>query len=109
MNHEGAVKMDKFIKKCIHCRKQLISQKRNSFENAEIESLMKEEEEIFKEWKKEWMSSIPSENAAYDDERKLLARFEDGKERNQIFYFIRDSISVFSKKFRFCFINCFLL
>lgn len=90
VTHEGAKKMDKFIKKCIHDRKQLISQNKNSFEKTKIESLMKEEEEIFLEWKKEWMSSTPSENAVYDDERKLLARFEDEKERGQIFYFIRD-------------------
>ncbi len=90
VDHKGAEKMDAFIKKCIHSRKQLIKQNKNVFENTEIEALMKEESKIFTEWKKEWMTSTPSDNAAYEDERKLLARFEDEKERKQIFYFIHD-------------------
>lgn len=36
------------------------------------------------------MNSKPSENAAYNDERKLLARFEETKEKEQILYFIKD-------------------
>ncbi len=36
------------------------------------------------------MNSKASENAVYEDERKLLTRFEDERERNEIFYFIND-------------------
>lgn len=90
IDHKGPVKMDNFLKKCIHNRKSLIKQGKESFCSSEIEELDAEFNEIFHEWKKEWMYSKPSENAVYDDERKLLTRFEDEKEKEQILYFIKD-------------------
>ena len=36
------------------------------------------------------MKSSKNENPVYDDERKLLARFEDEKEREEILYFLND-------------------
>lgn len=90
VNHNGAIDMANYLKKCIHNRKQLINNNVNAFSQEEKEELDKEYEEIFNSWKKEWMNSKPSENAVYEDERRLLARFEDERERKQILYFIND-------------------
>ena len=90
VDHKGAIKMSNFIKKCIHTRKELIHQNIGAFTQEEISNFMSEFNEIFREWKKEWMNSNPLNNAVYDDERRLLARFEDEKEREQILYFIKD-------------------
>ena len=56
----------------------------------ELNKLYKEYAEILKEWKTEWMKSSVDKNPVYDAERKLLARFEDEKERNEILYFLKD-------------------
>lgn len=90
VNHKGAKKMDKFLKKCIHIRKQKIKKGITAFTEDELASLYTEYEEIFKEWKKEWMKSSEDKNPVYDDERKLLARFEDENEKKQILYFLTD-------------------
>ena len=90
VNHEGAVDMDHYLKKCIHNRKQLINNGIHAFSQEEKETLDEEFKEIFNRWKKEWVNSKASENAVYEDERKLLARFEDECERNEILYFIND-------------------
>ena len=71
-------------------RKQKIKKGRTSFTDNELDSLYNEYDEIFKEWKKEWMHSSKDNNPVYDDERKLLARFEDENERKQILYFLTD-------------------
>jgi len=89
-NHEGPKKMDKFIKGLIHRRKLLIKENILAFTEEEKKEIYDEYNTIFKEWKKEWMHSNPNENAVYDDERKLLARFEDEKEREEIFLFVED-------------------
>ena len=90
VNHKGAVEMDHYLKKCIHNRKQLINNNIHTFSQEEKEKLNKEFQEILNRWKKEWMNSKASENEVYEDERKLLARFEDEHERNEILYFIKD-------------------
>ena len=90
INHKGAVDMDHFLKSCIHNRKQLINNNIQAFSQEEKEKLNKEFQEIFNRWKKEWMNSKASENEVYEDERKLLARFEDESERKEILYFIND-------------------
>ena len=36
------------------------------------------------------MQSTPENNPVYDDERKLLSRFEDEQESEQILYFLKD-------------------
>ena len=59
------------------------------FEHS-LNKLYDEYDKILKEWKKEWMKSSIDENSVYDDERKLLARFEDEKERDEILYFLKD-------------------
>ncbi len=60
------------------------------FEEKETKEYMKNFKNIFKKWKKEWMKSTEEDNPVYEDERKLLSRFEDIKERKEILYFIED-------------------
>lgn len=90
VDHKGTKKMADFLKKCIHERNLLIKNKVESYSEIELNKLYEEYDEILKEWKKEWMNSSIDENPVYDDERKLLARFEDEKERNEILYFLKD-------------------
>ena len=56
----------------------------------ELERIGKMSSKEFKEWKKEWMKSSKDENPVYEDERKLLSRFEDEKEKEEILYFLKD-------------------
>lgn len=90
IDHNGAKKMADFLRRCIHERKLLIKQGINSYTDKQLNKLYLEYDEIFKEWKTEWMKSNKDENPVYDDERKLLARFEDEKEREEILYFLND-------------------
>lgn len=82
--------MEKFIQKCIHKRKISIEKGVYSYSEVELAKLYEEFNNIFSKWKSEWMHSDPNTNGVYDDERKLLARFEDKIERNQILYFLKD-------------------
>lgn len=90
VDHKGAKKMADFLKKCIHERNLLIKNKVESYSEIELNKLYDEYDKILKEWKKEWIKSSIDENSVYDDERKLLARFEDEKERDEILYFLKD-------------------
>ena len=90
VNHVGAKKMAEFLQKCIHERKVLIEKGVESYTEIELNKLYEEYDNILKAWKKEWMKSSPDENPVYDDERKLLTRFEDEKEKNEILYFLKD-------------------
>ena len=90
IDHKGARKMADFLKKCIHERNLLIKNKVESYTEEEINKLYIEYDAILKEWKKEWMNSSKDKNPVYEDERKLLARFEDEKEKNEILYFLQD-------------------
>lgn len=89
INHKGAKLMKSFFKKCCQRREELINQSISEFEENEYNSLIKEYEEILYVWKKEWMKSKASENSVYDEERKLLHRFEDS-DKEQILYFLKD-------------------
>ena len=90
VDHNGAKKMANFLKRCIHERNLLIKNNVESYTEEELNKLYKEYAEILKEWKTEWMKSSVDKNPVYDAERKLLARFEDEKERNEILYFLKD-------------------
>ena len=90
VDHYGARDMEKFIQKCIHERKIAIEKGVYSYSEVELTKLYEEFNNIFSKWKSEWMHSDPNTNVVYDDERKLLARFEDKIERNQILYFLKD-------------------
>lgn len=90
VNHRGAKKMAKFFKKCIHIRKKKIKKGINTFTKEELDDLYAEYNNIFAEWKQEWMKSSKDENPVYDDERRLLARFESEEEKRQILYFLHD-------------------
>lgn len=90
VDHAGAKKMAEFLKKCIHDRNNMIKEGLKSFGDNELKALYLEFNNIFKEWKKEWMKSDKATNPVYEDERKLLARFEDENERQQILYFLED-------------------
>ena len=82
--------MANFLKRCIHERNLLIKNNVESYTEEELNKLYKQYAEILKEWKTEWMKSSVDKNPVYDAERKLLARFEDEKERNEILYFLKD-------------------
>ena len=90
VDHVGAKKMAEFLQKCIHERKVLIEKGVESYTEIELNKLYEEYDNILKVWKKEWMKSSLDENPVYDDERKLLTRFEDEKEKNEILYFLKD-------------------
>ena len=90
VDHAGARKMADFLKRCIHERNLLIKKGITSYTESELNKLYEEYNDILKEWKKEWMKSEPDKNPVYDDERKLLARFEDENEKNEILYFLKD-------------------
>ncbi len=90
VNHNGAVKMANFLKKCIHIRKEKTKKNIEAFTEEELKQLYAEYQEIFEEWKREWMKSSKDMNPVYDDERRLLARFEDDNEKKQILYFLED-------------------
>lgn len=90
VTHEGPKKMEDFLKELIHRRKELIKKGISSFTNEEKAEIYSKYDDIFKSWKKEWMYSKASENAVYEDERKLLARFENDEERKEIFLFVED-------------------
>ena len=88
--HEGAKEMSKLLSGINQKRNEYIASGKEKFEEKEIEEFNNEFEKIFKKWKKEWMQSSEEENPVYDDERKLLNRFEDKKELKEILYFIND-------------------
>lgn len=90
VEHKGAIKMADFLKKCIHERKVSIEKGVKSYTEFELIELYEEYDEILKEWKKEWMKSEKDKNPVYDDERKLLSRLEEPKEREEILYFLKD-------------------
>lgn len=90
VDHSSAREMEDFFQKCIHERNIAIEKDIKSYSEEELDKLYKKFNEIFFKWKYEWMHSDPSTNGVYEDERKLLARFENGNERNQILYFLKD-------------------
>lgn len=87
--HNGATLMKDFLTKCLERRKELIKNNESSFPKEEYDSLMAEYDSILSTWKHEWMNSAKNSNPVYDDERKLLNRFES-KEKEEILYFIKD-------------------
>jgi len=87
INHKGPKEMSKFLTKYNEYRKKLINNGQNKFEDNEYHQILKEYDEIIKEWKKEWMAD--KNNPLYDDERKLLSRMEDS-DKEQILYFLKD-------------------
>lgn len=90
VDHQGPKLMEEFLQKCIHNRKEAIDKGKTSYTDEELKSIYNEYNVIVSNWKKEWMNSKSSENAVYNDERRLLNRFEDEEERNQILFFVKD-------------------
>lgn len=90
VEHKGPKKMRKFLIKWSKKRDRLIAKGVKEFSEEKQKEIMDEFSEIFREWKKEWMGSDKETNPVYDDERRLLARFEDEDEREQILQFIHD-------------------
>lgn len=78
--------MARFLTKYNNYRKELI-QKGKKFGNTEYEKIIKEYDNIIKDWKKEWMSD--TKNSEYDNERKVLTRMEED-DKDQILYFLKD-------------------
>lgn len=89
-SHTGAKEMSKLLSNINEKRNEYLDKGREKFEENEIKEFKKKYKEIFKKWKREWMESSEEENAVYEDERRLLSRFEDKKELKEILYFIED-------------------
>lgn len=89
VDHVGAKKMSEFLQKCIHERKMLIEKGVESDVEIELKKLHEEYDKIFKVLKKEWMKSSSDENSVYNDERKLLTRFETEKEKMKSCIFLK--------------------
>lgn len=88
VNHSGAKKMSEFLSKTIKKREAYILNEEYTFDQDEYLKYISEYEKILKSWKKEWMNSKEEENPVYDEERKLLTRFEEDKK--EILYFMKD-------------------
>ena len=89
-DHKGALDMAKFLSDSIYERTEAIDKGMQKFSDDEYNSYLNRFSNIVKSWKKEWMSSCYNDNPVYDSERRLLQRFEDNKERNEILYFLKD-------------------
>lgn len=87
IKHKYPKKMAEFLTKCNNRRNELKEKGIKSFGAGEYEELIKEFETILYNWKHEWMRD--ENNGLYDEERKLLTRFEED-EREQILYFLKD-------------------
>ena len=64
--------MEKFLTKYNDYRKELIERGKKKLENSRYEKIIKEYDNIIKDWKKERMAD--TKNSEYDNERKLLTR-----------------------------------
>lgn len=88
--HTGAIEMSKLLSDINEKRNAYIREGKEEFEKDEIKEFNNKFKSIFKKWKKEWMKSSEKDNPVYEDERRLLSRFEDKKELKEILYFIKD-------------------
>lgn len=89
-HHTGAIEMSKLLSEINEKRNKYKEEGKEEFEEEERKEFNKEFNDIFKKWKKEWMHSSEENNPVYEDERKLLSRFEDKKERAEILLFVKD-------------------
>ena len=89
-HHSGAIEMSKLLSEINRKRNKYIEEGKEEFNEKERKEFNREFNNIFKKWKKEWMQSSEENNPVYEDERKLLSRFEDKKERAEILFFIKD-------------------
>ena len=88
--HEGAKEMAKLLSGINEKRNEYINMGKESFEKEEIKDFNKRRNIVFRNWKREWMKSNEAENPVYEDERRLLSRFEDKKELKEIIRFVTD-------------------
>lgn len=88
--HEGAKEMAKLLSGINEKRNEYINMGKERFEKEEIKDFNKKRNIIFRNWKSEWMKSNETENPVYEDERRLLSRFEDKKELKEIIRFVKD-------------------
>lgn len=88
VKHNGAKLMKDFFTQINNTRNVKISNNIDNFTDLEYNNILNEYNSIIKIWKKEWMSSNENSNPVYEEERKLLTRFEEDTE--QILYFIKD-------------------
>lgn len=89
-SHKGPKNMSNFLSKCIEERDKYIDKGIDSFNENEYTIYINEFYEILKEWIKEWKHSDSENNLVYDDERKLLQRFENEIQRSEILYFLKN-------------------
>ena len=88
--HEGAKEMAKLLSGINEKRNEYINMGKERFEKEEIKDFNKKRNIVFRNWKSEWMKSNETENPVYEDERRLLSRFEDKKELKEIIRFVKD-------------------
>lgn len=88
--HTGAIEMSKLLSDINKKRNKYLSEGKEQFEKNEIKEFKNNFKSVFKKWKKEWMKSNETDNPVYEDERRLLSRFENKKELKEILYFIND-------------------
>lgn len=67
-----------------------IKEGKESYSNEELQSIYDEFNDIFRRWKYQWIKSEIDTNPVYEDERRLLTRFEDENECKQILYSFTD-------------------
>ena len=88
--HEGAKNMAKLLIEIKDNREDCIARDEEKFSDETYKDYIARFEDILKKWKKEWMCSNIDNNPVYEEERKLLQRFEDKREQKEILYFMKD-------------------
>lgn len=87
VEHESPKLMSNFLTKCNELRDKLKEKGIKKFKEKEYKNLLKEYDEILYKWKREWMKD--EDNPVYEEERKLLIRFEED-DKEEILYFLKD-------------------
>ena len=87
VKHQFPKKMSEFLSKCNKLRNEFKENGFTKFDKGIYNALIREYEDILHNWKHEWMRD--EKNPVYDDERKLLIRFEED-DKEQILYFLKD-------------------
>lgn len=88
VNHVKSKEMADFLKNLIKERDIYILDNKEKFEKEVYDKYIENYKTILKAWKKEWMSSNSESNPVYEEERKLLQRFEE--DQKEILYFLKD-------------------
>lgn len=88
-SHRGPVLMATFFKDMNELRNTYISENKTEFSEEELKTILNRFNKILKSWKKEWQKDWDKDSKLCDNERVLLARFEE-KDRDEILHFLYD-------------------